>query len=168
MSQPQAFSWGATAFGAGVINTLINAPIGWAMVPEGGRLSVWTIPGVVPDLIITAYAIAFGTALIVTPQTRKQVASGKLLPPMLSDGMRAHFAAWPHSGFIRGIRLGMLSVGLFCPLPLLALYGLGVQEVDRMTETLLKGGFSFIAGAAITPFIAAAATVAPKLQPAKG
>jgi hypothetical protein len=162
MAEPRPFSWAASAIGAGVVNFVINAPIGWLIVPASGSLGVWTIPGVALDLMFTAYGVAFGTGLVVTPQTRKQVERGQLIPPALPDRLRNHFAGWPRTTLIRANNLGMLSVALFLPLPLLALYALHVQPLDRLSVTLLKGTFAFIVGAVVTPFIAAAATVPVK------
>jgi hypothetical protein len=162
MAQPRQFSWGLSALVSGVINFAINAPIGWFMVHAGSSLRVWGLPGVAPDIVITAYAIAFGTALVVTPQTQRQVERGQLLPPVLSQGWRRAFAGWPRSRLRRAINLGVLSVLLFAPLPLLVLWLSGVPELDRTAVTALKGGFSFVEGALVTPVIMAAATVAPE------
>ncbi|HMI93016.1 MAG TPA: hypothetical protein VK509_16710 [Polyangiales bacterium] len=161
-SAPRPFSWGVTAFGAGVINFIINAPLGWFMVREGTRLGIWTVPGVAADLVATAFGVAFGTALIVPSQIRKQVERGQLLPPPLAERWRKMFASWPSSTAIRAFNLGVWGVLLFAPLPLLALYLLDLQPLDRLTVTLLKGSFAFIEGALVTPVIAAAATVPVK------
>jgi hypothetical protein len=159
MSAPRPFSWGLTALGSGIINVLINAPIGWFMVPAGTQLGIWTVPGVAGDLVATAFGIAFGTALVVTWQTRNQVARGQLLAPQLAARWHDMFAGWPRSSWIRGFNLGVWCVLIFTPLPLLALYLLDVQPLDRMAVTLLKGSFSFVVGGLVTPVIAAAATV---------
>jgi hypothetical protein len=161
-SQPRPFSWGLTAFAAGVINVIINAPLGWFMVRDGVRLGVWTLPGVGPDLVGTAFGVAFGTALVVPWQIRKQLERGQLLPPPLAERWRRMFASWPRSTMLRAFNLGVWGVLLFAPLPLLALYALDVTSLDRVAVTLLKGGFAFIEGALVTPVIAAAATVPAK------
>jgi hypothetical protein len=162
MAEPRPFSWIATAIGAGIVNFVINAPIGWLIVPASARLGVWTVPGVALDLWFTAYGVAFGTGLVVTPQTRKQVASGQLLPPELPAPMRNHFARWPRNTLLRANNLGMLALAIFLPLPVLALYLFNVQPLDRLHVTLLKGTFAFVIGALATPIIAAAATVPVK------
>lgn len=162
MAEPRPFSWALTAVIPGIINVLINAPIGWFMVPAGARLGIWTLPGVGADLVATAFGVAFGTALVVTPQTRKQIDSGQMLAPPLAERWRNMFAGWPRSLLVRSINLGVWGVLIFAPLPLLALHLLDVQPLDRLGVTLLKGGFSFVEGALVTPVIAAAASVAPR------
>jgi hypothetical protein len=162
MSVARPFSWGLTAFGAGVINVIINAPLGWLLVREGTRLGIWTVPGVAADLVATAFGVAFGTALVVPSQIRKQVAGGQLLAPELPERWRSMFASWPRSTFIRAFNLGVWGVLLFAPLPLLALYLVDPPPFDRTSVTLLKGSFAFIEAALVTPVIAAAATVPAK------
>lgn len=162
MAEPRPFSWGLTALVSGIINVVINAPLGWFMVREGVWLGIWTLPGVAADLMGTCFGIGFGTGLVVTPQIRKQVADGKLLPPLLAERWRAWFAGWPASRLVRSINLGVLSVLIFAPLPLLALYLLDVQPLDRLGFTMLKGSLAFVVGALVTPVIAAAATVEPE------
>lgn len=162
MAEPRPFSWGLTAVVSGIINVVINAPLGWLLVQEGALLGIWTLPGVAADVVATTFGIAFGTGLVVTPQIRKQVAGGQLLPPVLAERWRTMFAGWPASLMVRAFNLGVLGVLIFAPLPLLALYVLDVQPLDRVGVTLLKSTLAFVEGALVTPVIAAAATVAPK------
>lgn len=161
MIQPRTFSWTVTAIGAGIVNLVLNAPIAFFIVPSGGRLGIWSFPGVALDLWFTAYGVGFGTGLFVTPETRKKVERGKLIPPELPAGVRNYFATWPRTLLLRANNLGTAAGLLFVPLPLLALRAFHVQPLDRMSMVLLKGTFAFVVGAVVTPIIAAAATVAP-------
>ena len=95
MSSPRPFSWLGTALAAGVINALINAPIGWGMLKPGVVLPLWGMPSIAGDFIIMAFGISFGTTLMVTPQTRKQLLRGSVLPPALSAGWSAAIGRWP-------------------------------------------------------------------------
>lgn len=155
----RAFSFVEIALVSGVINTAINAPIGWLVVKPGATLPLWGVPSIALDFCVMAFAIAFGTALVVTPQTRWQVATGRLLPPALSPSLHAALARWPRSLFQRAVNLGVLGGLLFVPLPLFVLWVSDVPAADRVVFTLLKGSFSFVEGALVTPLIAAAATV---------
>lgn len=159
MSEGRPFSWKATAVFGGIINAAINAPIGWAMVKEGQMLGTWSAPGIALDLAITAFAIAFATGFIATPQTRKQVKQGKLIAPKLSTYWRTGFQTWPTSVLHRSINLGILAEILFLPLPLLVLWIFGIDEAGRMAVTCLKGSFAFVVGALVTPVVVIAATV---------
>ena len=159
MAGPRQFSWLHSAFVSGVINLVLNAPFGWAIVKPGTMIPLWGAPGIALDMLLMAFGLAFGTALVVTPQTRRQLSRGQLLPPPLSANLHALLSRWPRSTFQRGVNLGVLSVLIFVPLPLLALWLFGVDGVDRATFTTLKGAFSFVEGAFVTPVIAVAAMV---------
>jgi hypothetical protein len=159
MSGPRTFSWLQSALGAGIINALINAPLGLVLVKPGARLALFGLPGVAADLTAMAFGISFGTALVVTLQTRGQVRRGRLSPPALSPRLRASLERWPSSLFRRAWNLGVISVLLFVPLPLLVLWATGVHDMDRLALTVFKGVFSFVAGGLVTPLVVVAATV---------
>lgn len=157
--QPRPFSFWQFAIPAGIINTLINAPLGWALVPADAVLPTWGLPGVAFDLLATAFGIAFGTVLVVSPQIRGQVRAGKLARPVMRQKWHDDLARWPRNALQRAINVGVLTVIVFTPLPLLALALLGTPGLDRPGLTLLKGAFAFVAGALVTPVIAAAAAI---------
>jgi hypothetical protein len=161
---PRPFSYPQIAISAGVINALINAPIGYAIVPAGQSLPLWGGPGVAADVVATAFGIAFGTALVVTPQIRRQVGQGKLTPPVLSEYWAKSYAGWPSGLVKRAINLGVLSVLLAAPLPIALLALSGVEGLDRTQMIWLKGVLGFVIGALETPPIAAAATVASRVE----
>jgi len=153
------FSCVQIAISAGIINMLINAPLGWALVPAGEVLHCWGVPGVAFDLVTTAFGSAAGTVLIVTPQIRRQVAMGKLAPPNLSPYLREWLARWPLGAMARALKVGAFTVLISAPLPLITLALLDSPSFDRLGFTSLKASFAFVVGALITPLIAAAATV---------
>jgi hypothetical protein len=162
--QPRRFSYLEIAISAAIINTLINAPLGWALVPADALLPTWGLPGVAFDLVATAFGIAAGTVLVVTPQIRRQRATGKLAAPVLSDYWREGFARWPSAALKRALNVAVLTVLVSTPLPLAALAVLGTEGLDRPGYTLLKGAFAFVVGGLVTPVIAAAAAIEQKAE----
>jgi len=159
MAVARKFSLLQTALGAGVINAVLNAPLAFVFVREGAALPLFGLPGIAADLVGMAYGIAFGTGLVVTLQTRSALRRGRLLLPELSERVRASLERWPPSALRRGINLGVLSILFFVPLPLLALYVLGVHGLDRSALIWFKGSFSFVEGALVTPIVVIAAGV---------
>jgi len=157
--QPRPFSYPQIAISSGIINTLINAPLGWGLVPAGTVLPTWGVPGVAFDLVATAFGIAFGTVLVVTPQIRRQIAAGKLERAALSAHWREQLGRWPRGALQRAINVGVLTVLAAAPLPLAALAALGTPGFDRPGYTVLKGAFAFVVGGLVTPVIAAAASL---------
>ena len=166
MASPRQFSWLGSALVSGVINLVLNAPLGWAIVKPGATIPLWGAPGIALDMLLMAFGLAFGTALVVTPQTRRQLSRGQLLAPPLSANLHELLSRWPRSTFQRAVNLGVLSVLIFVPVPLLALWLFDVDGVDRAVFTALKGAFSFVEGALVTPIIAVAAMVGQPLAAA--
>ena len=52
MSQPRPFSTLQIGLGSGVINALINAPLGLLLVKRGAVLPLWGLPGVAADFYV--------------------------------------------------------------------------------------------------------------------
>ena len=159
MSKPRPFSIPLTAVVAGIINALINGGLGWLVLPAGKVLPLWGVPGLGADTLAMAFGISFGTGIAVTPQIRAQLRSGKLLAAPISPRWRAEFERWPSSIWRRSINLGLVSVPLFAPLPLLALWAFGVQGAAQLEFASYKALFGFVQGAIVTPVIAMGAMV---------
>ncbi len=159
MSGPRSFSFWQTALGAGVVNALINAPLALVLLKPGASLPLWGLPGLAADLVAMAFGISFGTAIVVTLQTRNRLRRGKLLPPAIPPRLRASLERWPRSLPRRAWNLGVISVLLFVPLPLLVLWASGVPGLERTSLGVLKGCFSFVQGGLVTPLVVVAALV---------
>lgn len=141
---------------AGVVNALINAGLGYLALPDGKHLPFFGLQSLSADFVAMAFGIAFGSGLVVTPLTRLELRAGKLLPPAVPPRWERALSNWPKSLLRRSLNLGVIGVLLFAPLPLLVLWAAGVEAVDRLTFTALKGGWAFVEGALITPPIAVA------------
>lgn len=159
MKPARPFSLFEFTLGPGVVNALINAPLGWFLLKPGAILPLWGIPCIAADVVAMSFGVAFGTALVVTPQVRKQYERGQLLMPQLSPRLRAIYFKWPDNLFHRSFNCGVLGVALFAPLPLLALWASGSAGFDHATFALFKGVFGFVEGAIVTPLIAAGALI---------
>jgi hypothetical protein len=153
----RTFSWLGNALGAGVVNALLNAAFGWFFLPAGKTLPLLGVPGVFGDTLGMAYGISFGTVLVVTPQIQRDFRRGRLLPPPVSPYWQASLERWPRSIFRRSVQLGVFSILVFAPLPLLGLWALSPDGFGREAFALYKGAFAFVEGALVTPFIAVAA-----------
>jgi hypothetical protein len=157
MSEARPFSWLGIGLSGGLINAAINAPLALLIVKKGALLSLFGLPGIAADLVAMGYGISFGTGIAVTPQTRRQLRQGRLLPPTLAPWLRWWLNTWPKGVLHRAFNLGVLSVVVFVPLPLLWLWASGTQNMDRASMAVLKGVFSFVQGAVMTPLVAAGA-----------
>lgn len=151
----QPFSVAQSATVGALINALLNGLLGWAVVPETG-MPLWGLTSVTTDLLAMSSGIAFGTALVVTPQLRGIGRRGAMtlppLPPFLRDG----FAKWPAHVLLRSVNLGALGVILFAPLPLAALAVLAPAGLSTDAFVAFKTAFAAVEGAVVTPIIALA------------
>lgn len=162
-SRPYSLLGGALL--GGLINAVINAAIGFVIVPPGERLPLWGIPSVALDTVAMAFCIAFGTGFGLTRQLRAQRRAGKLHPPSAPrDGSvwTRGFERWPASLLHRSVNLGVLATLVFVPPALLALWWLVPGGFERSGLTLYKGAFGALAGATLTPFIGLGAFWGPE------
>jgi hypothetical protein len=139
--------------GAGIANALINGGLGWLATRTTPQFPVWSIPGVGPDIVGTAWGVTFGTVLAMAFQVKHDVARGKVNAPILSEGLAAFVSRFPRGWFKQGVFLGCLAVPLFCPPVILALWVSGVGALDRASFIALKAGFAAVEGAIVTPVI---------------
>ena len=154
---PRTFSIVESALVSGVINVLINGVLGWFALPDGTTLPLWGVPSSCADMVAMGFGIAFGTAIGVTPLTRREHRLGRLVPPALSPRMERVLADWPRALFRRSVLVGVIGLVLFAPPIVFALWVLGVDQVDRMTFVQIKAGWAFVEGALVAPPIAVAA-----------
>jgi len=161
----RAYFIGQSVVGAAIVNALINGAFGWLAMLELPRLSLWGAPGIAIDTILTAFGVAFGTALIVPIQARKDLFAGTVSPEEPSGRIGRLIRALPHHTLRRGLVLGAACVAAFVPLPLLALSTLGVESMLPGPFIAFKAGFSAIVGAAVTPLITLQAMVAARGRP---
>jgi len=156
--QPAAstvFSVVQSAVVGAVINALLNGGIGWAVAPASG-MPLWGAVSVGGDLIATAFGIAFGTALVVTPLQRAVARQGAMTLPPLPDFLRLGFPRWPSSVLRRSLNLGVLGVLLFAPLPLVGLWLVAPTGLSAPAFVAFKAAFASVEGAVVTPIIAMA------------
>jgi hypothetical protein len=138
--------------GAAIVNAALNGAIAWAMMRRLALLPVWGVPGVVPDILVTAFGVTFGTCIFASLQVRWDVDRGRI-SPALSDGVTRVVARFPAGTFRRAFLLGAVSVVVFCPLVLAALALSGKSGFDRSSFIALKAVFSAVQGAVVTPLI---------------
>jgi hypothetical protein len=157
MSEPRPFSWLGSGLSGGLINAAINAPLALLLVKKGALLPLFGVPCVAADLVAMGFGIGFGTGIAVTPQTRNRRRQGRLLPPTPAPWLRWWLNTWPEGLLHRAFNLGVVSVCLFVPVPLFVLWASGTHGMDQSSMAVLKGVFSFVEGAIMTPLVAAGA-----------
>jgi len=159
MKGPRPFSIPLAFVSSGAFNLVLNAPFAWLVVPEHGVLPLFGLRSIAADLVMMVFGISFGTALVVTLQTRWAVGRGRLAPKAVPEGLRKNLERWPRNVLRRSVNLGVLSLIVLVPPTLLALWALGVSELDRRGFAAWKGGFAFVQGGLVTPLVVIAAMV---------
>jgi hypothetical protein len=144
---------GQNCIGAAVANAAINWGLGWALTRHLAQLPSWGIPGVIADIIGTAFGVTFGTSFVMALQVRWDLSRGHIAPIPLSGSLAAFVGRFPVGSLRRGFGLGVLSVPLFAFPVVACLMVFGVPALDRLPFLELKSIFSAIEGAIVTPFI---------------
>lgn len=121
-------------------------------------------PGVAIDTALTAFGVAFGTALVVPFQARKDLFAGKVSPEDPVGAIGWLVRALPQDALRRGFVLGFACVLVFVPLPLVTLSALGVVAMLPGPFIEFKALFSAVVGAAVTPLITLQAMVSARGQ----
>ncbi len=155
-AQTRAYFISQTVIGAAIVNAVINGVIGWlAVLPlPTPVLGMWTQPGVAIDTVLTAFGVAFGTALVVTFTARKDMYLGKVAPEAPSGFLATLVERLPFSLLPRAIVLGVACVVLFVPPPLFYFARAGVEGLAHGPFIAFKALFSAVVGAAVTPLVA--------------
>ncbi len=144
---------GQSCVGAAIVNAIINGAIGWGVTRGMTTFPMWRSPGIVADLVATAFGVTFGTCVCMAIQVPWDFGRGKITAVSLSPAISTLLARFPRKTFYRGLVLGALSVPVFALPVVVALAVLGGGGMDRMPYIALKAAMSALEGAIVTPFI---------------
>jgi hypothetical protein len=145
--------------GAAFVNLLINGALGWLITRGLPEFPVWSVPGAAADLAATGFGVTFGTCIAARIGVRWDVGRGRIEPPSLSSELSGWYRRLPENVFARSVWLGLISLPVFV-LPLLTwLAWSGMPALERTSFIWLKGGFSAVQAAIVTPPIVLAALV---------
>jgi hypothetical protein len=158
-AQNRRYFIGQTVIGASIVNAVINGAFGWLAMLELPTISLWGVPGIAIDTVLTAFGVAFGTALIVPFQARKDMFAGKVLPQEPTGKIKQALERLPSELFARAVVLGVVSAVAFAPLPILGLAAAGVTEWLAAPFINFKILFSMVVASAVTPLISLHAMV---------
>lgn len=161
-AQTRRYFVGQTVIGAGIVNAIINGAIGWLAVLKLPALPMWGTPSVFIDTVLTAFGVAFGSAIVVTFQARKDMYLGKVSPSVPTGWLGSVVDALPLSLIPRAFVLGAACVVLFVPAPMWWLAQTGLTELLPWPFIAFKAGFSAVVGAAVTPLISLHAMVSAR------
>ncbi len=142
----------------GAINFVVNAAIAWYLframqqVPMTGGSQ-----NVLGDVIGTFFLLPLAVCLIVTPLVRRQVRSGKLAALHWDRTAHPWYRRLPVSSLMRGLQLGVAST-VVLGLPLFGLMAaFGVTSMTYWDFVIVKGIYSGVLAAVVSPVIAYAA-----------
>jgi hypothetical protein len=151
--------------GAAIFNLLFNAFIAWALFRRLDVVPLWGDRSVAGDTIATGVLLPLLTCLIVTRLVRRHVAAGGV--PPLAD--RPPAVAWmPHSSFLRGVTLAVLTSVTLVPVTIATLSALGVAAMGFWTFVAFKGAWAALAALVVTPVVALWALAAPATASTRG
>lgn len=161
-AQNRRYFIGQTVIGAAIVNAVINGAFGWLAMLELPVIPLWGAPSVAVDTVLTAFGVAFGTALIVPFQARNDLFAGKVSPAEPEGRVGRLVRALPGGVLPRATILGAACVVIFVPLPLL---GLSLSKVTAWSAAPFinfKMVFSILVAVFVTPLISLHAMVAAR------
>ncbi len=135
----------------GITNTLFNSVIAWWLLKDGPALQWTGEHSFVIDIIATAFILPFIVALIVIPIHKKKLAKGNI--ETMDFGPNNQLQAWvnrlPRSTAGSAFWFGLAGVCLAAPLPLLAFYLMGVENIAPDHYAIIKGFWAGLTAAVL-------------------
>jgi hypothetical protein len=142
------------AVAGALINAVLNGLFAYAALQGAATWPLWGLPSIFVDTLAMAFGIAFGTGLLLTPQLRKQIATGKVVPPELPARWHQSLSQWPVSALQRGMNLGVVGTVIFS-VPVIALFvAFDFSSIGRDGLAIYKALFGLVEGGIVTPIVA--------------
>lgn len=132
-------------------NLVLNGLIVWVLNRSVPTIPLWGQPSIAVDLLATAFFLPFLICVIVSPQIKGKVKSGKL-PPLPLDQIPP--SRWfRRSTWMRGLLLGILGV-LFGALPVVWALSLGqAQPFPMPSFVAFKAVWAAMLASLVSPVI---------------
>ena len=148
------------AIGATIVNFLLNLGLGWLFLRGDSGIAMTADvgePSISGEIFGTTLLLPFFTGIIVTPLAKRMIGQGKL--PVL--GWRRNEQRWlarlPRSSFLRALLVGIVCVTLIGVPTIIILSGAGVEWIEAGDYIFIKGIFSGLLAAPVTPLFGIAA-----------
>lgn len=125
----------------GLSNAVFNGGIAWWLLKEGPAMSWSGSSSFVVDIFATSFILPFIVALIVIPMHKRKLAGGKI--STMDFGSESRVQNWvnrlPASTLANAFWFGIAGIFLAAPLPLLAFYLAGVEQIVPLHYAIFKG-----------------------------
>jgi hypothetical protein len=143
----------------GVSNTVFNGGIAWWLLKGGSALSWSGSNSFVVDIFATAFILPFIVALIVIPMHKRKLANGKIAT--MDFGPGSYLQGWvnrlPASTLGNAFWFGIAGMCLVAPIPLIAFYLTGVEQIAPLNYAIFKGIWAgLMAAALVIPMVMSA------------
>lgn len=144
---------------SGGSNMIFNGGIAYWLL-SGGPAMAWTgSSSFVVDIFATAFILPFIVALIVIPMHKRKLAKGTI--ETVDFGAGSLLQRWvnrlPESTLGNAFCFGIIGLCFVAPLPLLAFYLSGVEQIVPLHYSIFKGIWAGImAGVLVIPMVMSA------------
>ncbi len=148
----------------GVSNTVFNGLIAWLLLKGGGALTWSGSSSFVVDIFATAFILPFIIALIVIPIHKRKLTKGAIA--VMDFGPGSRLQAWvnrlPASTLGNAFWFGIVGMCLAAPIPLVAFYLAGVEQIIPLHYAIFKGLWAgLMAAALVVPMVISALRSTP-------
>jgi hypothetical protein len=151
--------------GSAIFNFVLNGIIAWLLFRGQAIVPLFGQQSIAGDTIGTCFFLPFLTCLIVTRIARGHVRAGKVAGAGWTRTSHPMLRWLPAGTALRGLALGLGSIGVFAPVPIAILNALGVDELGLWPFVLFKASFAAGLAAIVTPLIAWWAIAEPGAAP---
>jgi hypothetical protein len=126
---------------SGISNALFNGLFAWLLL-RGGAALTWTGDNsFVVDILATAFILPVIVAFIVIPIHKRKLAKGTIQP--MDFGDNSSLQGWvnrlPAPTLGNALCFGLMGICLATPIPLVAFYAGGVEQISPLNYAIFKG-----------------------------
>ena len=140
-----------------IINSTINAAIGYGIYISRLTLPLWGMTSIAGDIIIMTFLLTIIVSYLVTLATYKKIKKGRLEKATWRRLSNPILGKLPGNSFFRAMILALLFTIIIAPIVIVALAALGINEMTFMTFVIFKGTLAGFLAIIVAPLSAACA-----------
>jgi hypothetical protein len=140
-----------------IINSTINAAIGYVIYISRLTLPLWGMTSIAGDIIIMTFLLTVIVSYLVTLATYKKIKNGRLEKATWRRLSNQFLGILPANTFLRAMILAVLFTIILVPIVIATLAALGINEMTIMTFVIFKGTLAGFLGIIVAPLSAVCA-----------
>ncbi len=140
-----------------IINSTINAAIGYVIYIGSLTLPLWGMTSIAGDIIIMTFLLTIIVSYLVTLATYKKIKNGRLEKAGWRRYSNPFLGKLPGNTFLRAMILALFFTFIIAPIVIAALAALGINEMTFLTFVVFKGTLAGFLAIMVAPLSAVCA-----------